>query len=412
MSDINKINELQDNEIHNLNETDSKYDCLVIGSGFAGSVIARELAERANLKILVIEKRSHIAGNAYDCLNDDGIMIHKYGPHIFHTYNKRVFDYVSRFTEWRKYSHEVLANIYGKMLPVPFNLNSLYMSFDADKAHKLEQKLIAAYGIDKKVTIAQLRKETDSELVELADFVYKNVFLYYTQKQWGLKPEDVDESVTARVPILISRDNGYFQDTYQGMPSCGYTPIFENMINHPNIALKLNTDATESFSISEKKILFDGKPFDGLVIYTGALDELFKCKFGRLPYRTLDFVFETHDIEWYQPKGTVNYTVDQDFTRITEFKHLTGQENLNRTTIMKEYPKAYTGSEAEIPYYAILNQENFKLYEKYKNLTDNFGNFHLLGRLAEYKYYNMDAIIERALNLSDEIIHDRKGITL
>jgi UDP-galactopyranose mutase len=402
MSNINKINKLDYN----------KYDCLVIGSGFAGSVIARELGERANLKVLVIEKRSHIGGNAYDCLNDDGIMIHKYGPHIFHTYNKMVFDYVSRFTDWRNYSHEVLANIYGKMLPVPFNLNSLYMSFDEDKAHKLEEKLISAYGIDKKVTIAELRKETDSELRELADFVYKNVFLYYTQKQWGLKPEEVDDSVTARVPILISRDNRYFQDTYQGMPLDGYTTIFENMINHPNIDLRLNTDAAEVFIISEKEILFEGNPFEGLVIYTGALDELFECKFGRLPYRTLDFVFETFDIEWYQPKGTVNYTVDQDFTRITEFKHLTGQSKDDKTTIMKEYPKAYTGSENEIPYYTILNEENFKLYEKYKSLTDNFKNFYLLGRLAEYKYYNMDAIIERALNLSDEIIQDRKGNTL
>lgn len=286
------------------------------------------------------------------------------------------------------------------------------MSFDPDKAQKLEQKLISAYGIDTKITIAELRKETDSDLRELADFVYKNVFLYYTQKQWGVKPEDVDESVTARVPILISRDNRYFQDTYQGMPKHGYTQLFESMINHPNISLKLNTDATESFNISEEGILFDGKPFDGVVIYTGALDELFECKFGRLPYRTLDFVFETHDAEWYQPKGTVNYTVDQDFTRITEFKYLTGQENPNKTTTMKEYSKAYTGSENEIPYYAILNQENFELYEKYKKITDKFEKFYLLGRLAEYKYYNMDAIIERALNLSDDIIRGKKGNTL
>ncbi len=402
MIDIKKINKLEKN----------KYDCLIIGSGFAGSVIARELAERENLKVLIVERRNHIGGNAYDCLNECGIMIHKYGPHIFHTYNKRVFDYVSRFTKWRNYSHEVLANIYGKMMPVPFNLNSLYMNFNAEDACRLEQKLIDTYGIDKKVTIAQLRQETDSDLRELADFVYKNVFLYYTQKQWGLKPEEVDESVTARVPILISRDNRYFQDTYQGMPENGYTPIFENMLNHPNIDLMLGMDAAEVFNILDDKILLNNIPFDGIVVYTGALDELFDCKFGRLPYRTLDFTFETFDIEWYQPKGTVNYTVDQEFTRITEFKHLTGQKNSEKTTIMKEYSRAYTGSENEIPYYAILNKENFELYEKYKKLTDKFRNFYLLGRLAEYKYYNMDAIIDCALNLSDDIIQSKKGNTL
>jgi UDP-galactopyranose mutase len=385
------------------------YDCLVIGCGLAGAVISRELAERAGKKVLIIEKRSHIGGNTYDFFNDDGILVHKYGPHIFHANSKRVFDYISRFTQWRDYSHEVLADIHGILMPVPFNINSLYMAFDLEKAKRLEQKLVSVYGMNKRLTIAQLRSQTDSELLELADFVYNNVFLHYTQKQWGVTPEHIDPSVIARVPILISHDNRYFQDTYQGIPASGYTPLFEKLLDHPNIHLKLNTDANTRFNIIGNEIFFQDTPFKGTVIYTGALDEFFDCRFGRLPYRTLDFLFETHDVTWYQSKGTINYTVDKPFTRITEFKHLTGQDICDKTTTMKEYPRAYTGSESETPYYAILNPENFALYEKYKKLTEDCPDFYLLGRLAEYKYYNMDAIIERALLLADGIICGKKG---
>ena len=391
---------------------DNTYDCLVIGCGFAGAVISRELAERAGKKVLIMERRSHIGGNSYDFFNDDGILIHKYGPHIFHTYSSRVFDYISCFTEWRDYSHEVLADVHGKLMPVPFNLKSLYIAFDKEKASSLEKKLISTYGMNKRLTILELRDQKDSELKEVADFVYNNVFLYYTQKQWGINPDEIDPSVIARVPILISYDDRYFQDTYQGMPSKGYTPLFEKLLDHPNIQLQLNTDATSHLKIVGNKIFFDDKPFLGTVVYTGALDELFNCKFGRLPYRTLDFLFETHDVTLYQPKATINYTVDEPFTRITEFKHLTGQNIQNKTTIMKEYPRAYTGAENEIPYYAILNAENFALYDKYKQLTDVFQNFYLLGRLAEYKYYNMDAIIQRALLLADSIVNDKKGNNL
>ncbi|OBR92429.1 MULTISPECIES: UDP-galactopyranose mutase [Clostridium] len=385
------------------------YDCLVIGCGLAGAVISRELAERAGKKVLIMEKRSHIAGTTYDFLNEDGILVHKYGPHIFHTYNKRVFDYISRFTKWRDYSHEVLANIYGKLMPVPFNLNSLYMAFDLKKADRLEQKLVSDYGMGQRLTIAELRNNKDSEFQELADFVYNNVFLNYTQKQWGVTPEEIDSSVIARVPILISRDNRYFQDTYQGIPANGYTSLFDKLLDHPNISLRLDTDANALLKIIEGDIFFEDRPFKGTVIYTGALDQFFDCQFGRLPYRTVDFLFETHDVTWYQSKGTINYTVDQPFTRITEFKHLTGQNVYNKTTIMKEYPKSYTGSEGETPYYPIISSDNFKLYEKYKQLTNSLHDFYLLGRLAEYKYYNMDAIIERALILADEIICSRKG---
>lgn len=386
------------------------YDCLVIGCGLAGAVVSRELAEREGKKVLIIEKRSHIGGNTYDFLNDDGILVHKYGPHIFHTGSKRIYDYISRFTQWRDYSHEVLADVHGILMPVPFNLNSLYMAFDSEKAGRLEKKLVSTYGMGKRLTISQLRSQTDSELANVADFVYDNVFLHYTEKQWGLTPEQIDPSVIARVPILISRDNRYFQDKYQGIPANGYTPLFEKLLDHPNINLQLDTDANSVFKMIGNDLFLNGEPFKGTVIYTGALDELFDCRFGRLPYRTLDFLFETHDMTWYQSKGTINYTVDQLFTRITEFKHLTGQNIKGKTTTLKEYPKAYTGVEGEIPYYAILNDANFELYKKYRQLTEGVPDFHLLGRLAEYKYYNMDAIIERALKLADHMICMRKGI--
>lgn len=258
--------------------------------------------------------------------------------------------------------------------------------------------------MERRITIFELQKQKDKELLELADFVHNNIFLHYTQKQWGVAPDEIDPSVTARVPILVSYDNRYFQDKYQGIPSDGFTPLFEKLLDHPNIKLQLNTDSAEVFKIEEDRMLLDGKSFNGTVIYTGALDELFDCRFSRLPYRTLDFLLETHDMTWYQPKGTINYTVSESFTRITEFKHLTGQDIPGKTTIMKEYPRDYTGAESEIPYYAIINPENIALYEKYKQLTGGLKEFYLLGRLAEYKYYNMDAIIERALLLTDSII--------
>lgn len=387
------------------------YDALVVGSGFAGGVVARELAERNDMKVLVIEKRSHIAGNMYDDLDEAGILVHRYGPHIFHTNDKRAFDYINRFTEWRHYEHEVLADWHGTYMPVPFNKNSMEIAFGKEKAAALTEKLIETFGDERKVTINELRSMDDPELTEIADFIYENVFLYYTQKQWGVTPEEVDPSVTARVPVFVSRDNRYFQDTYQGMPADGYTVLFENMLDHPNIDVCLSTEAESIFELEFEDegeeaplsdILIKGESFTGPIVYTGPLDELFLSRFGRLPYRSLDFVYETHDVEFLMPCGTVNYTVSEDYTRITEFKYLTGQEN-DKTTIMKEYSKAYEDANTQIPYYAIINAQNNAHYDRYLQLTKNLNNFHLLGRLAEYRYYNMDVIIERALDLADEL---------
>ena len=383
---------------------DTHFDCLVIGSGYAGSVAAREMAERGGRRVLVLERRGHVGGNAYDCLDEHGILIHKYGPHIFHTSERRVFDYLSRFTGWRDYQHRVVANVHGRFLPVPVNLTSLHMAFPEEKAARLEDKLLSAYSANARVTILSLRENTDPELREVADYVYENVFVHYTMKQWGQPPEEIDPATTARVPILLSRDDRYFQDPYQGMPLEGYTPLFQRMLDHPRITVELGVDARERMALEDGVIRLDGEPFAGPVIYTGEVDELFSFRFGHLPYRTLDFDFETLEVDRFQPTATVNYTVSEDYTRITEYKQLTGQVVPGRTTIMKEYSRAYTGSPGEIPYYAVISPENNALYGRYRDLAGGFSNLHLLGRLAEYKYYNMDAIALRALTLCDGIL--------
>lgn len=385
------------------------YDYLVIGAGFAGAVTAGELARKGK-KVLVLEKRGHVGGNAYDCPDDAGILIHKYGPHIFHTSDKRVYEYLSQYTQWLHYQHEVVANIpdergAGRMeYPVPFNLNSLEAAFGQAEGKRLGEKLIAAYGAERKVTILELRQNPDPEISALARYVYDHVFVRYTMKQWGQRPEDIDPDTTARVPVFLSRDNRYFQDTYQGMPLEGYTPIFEKLLDHPNITVELNTDAADRLTPAGGRTLLDGEEFTGAIVFTGAVDELFRCRFGRLPYRTLEFRFETHEVDFYQSHATVNYTVDKPWTRITEFKRLTGQEKPGLTTIMKELSRAYTGAEGEVPCYAIIDPGNNALYGKYTELAGQYPNLRLLGRLAEYKYYNMDVIVGRALALVDELI--------
>ena len=383
------------------------YDILAVGAGYAGAAAARALADRGK-RVLVLERRPHVGGNAYDRLDGAGVLIHQYGPHIFHTNDRRVFDWLSRFTRWRDYQHRVVANLPdgegGRMtFPVPFNLTSLETAFGPEAGRRLGEKLTAAYGAEKKVTILELRQSGDPEIRQVADYVYEHVFVHYTMKQWGQTPEEIDPNTTARVPVFLSRDDRYFQDRYQGMPLEGYTPMFEKMLDHPNITVELGADALERLDLSGDVLKLDGEPFPGQVIYTGQADELFGFRFGPLPYRTLDFRFETLPRDDFQGYGTVNYTVDQDFTRITEFKHLTGQVKPGATTIVREYSRSYTGAAGEIPYYAIINPDNNALYARYRAEADRFPNLHLLGRLAEYKYYNMDAIAGRALDLAERL---------
>lgn len=384
-----------------MRKEEKMFDSVIIGAGVAGSVAARELAESGR-SVLVLEQRDHIGGNCYDEPDEHGILIHKYGPHIFHTKEKKAYDYLSRFTDWYAFGHEVVANVYGKLIPVPFNLNTLHMVYEKEKADTLEKKLIETFGMGSRVPILKLREQEDPEIRQIADYVYENIFLHYTMKQWGQTPEEIDPAVTGRVPVVISYDNRYFQEPWQGMPLHGYTPMFEKMLDHPKIRVETGVDARSRIRFEENQVILDGEPFCGEVIYTGPVDELFNCCFGRLPYRSLRFDFEYLDQEDYQGHSVVNYTVSEDFTRITEFKYLTGQKAPG-TTIVREYPFAYTGAEGEIPYYSIANEANQALYEKYRALTEKIPNVWLLGRLAEYKYYNIDAMVMKALELTEKI---------
>ncbi len=380
------------------------YDTIIVGAGIAGATAARILVENGNQKVLVIERRAHVGGNCYDAPDAHGILIHEYGPHIFHTGDEKVREFLSRFTEWYDFGHEVVAKVGDKLIPVPFNLNTLHMVYDEGKANHLEKKLIEAYGEGSRVPIMKLRENADADVREIAEYVYQKVFLYYTMKQWGQKPEEISPEVTGRVPVVISRDNRYFKDKYQSVPLHGFTPMFEKMLDHPNIEVRTNTECRNVLSFAEGTILFEGAPYTGNVIYTGALDELFDCRYGRLPYRSLDFKFEHLDQDSFQGHSVVNYTVSEDYTRITEFKFLTGQKDTDGTTIVREYPFAYTGAEGEIPYYAILNEENEELYRKYRALTEEYSGFYLLGRLAEYKYYNIDAMAAKAMELASGLM--------
>lgn len=365
-----------------------RFDWLIVGAGFTGVVFAERLASQKNQKILIVEKRDHIGGNAYDYYDENHILVHKYGPHIFHTNNRKVWSYLSRFTNWRIYYHKVLTAINGQKVPIPFNLNSLNELFPVEYAEKIEQNLIDRFGYNIKIPILELLKVDDKELKSLADFIYQNFYLSYNLKQWGLKPEELDPSVTSRVPIFVSKDNRYFQDTYQGIPRNGYTALFQKMLSNANIKLLLNTDYRE--------IIEDVK-FNKL-IYSGPVDSFFDYIHGYLPYRSLKFKFIHHRKEFWQEVAQINYPNEFEFTRITEYKHLTGQSSLG-TTITKEYPRNYKEGLNE-PCYPILNEETLERFKLYQKEIDKLnGTVVFAGRLADYKYYNMDQAVKHALDI-------------
>ena len=381
------------------------YDAVVVGAGYAGAVCARRFAEACGYKVAILERRNHIAGNAYDFKDEAGILVHKYGPHIYHTTNERVHEFLSRFTEWTAYDHKVRASVRGTLVPVPFNHQSLRIVFGDERGEHLYRKLVATFGENKKVPIMDLREKNDPELSEVADYVYENVFLRYTMKQWGKTPDQIDPAVMGRVPVFVGDDDRYFpQAPHQGMPAEGYTRLFERMLDHDLIDVFLDVDVRDLVSVSGTQVRLCDRVYGGELVYTGALDELFGFDAGALPYRTVDLVFETLPIDQFQPVGTVNYTVSENFTRITEFKHMTGQEVPGRTTIMREYSRTYLPGMGETPYYVINEPANVELYEGYRERVEGVVNFHVVGRLAEYRYYDMDGVVASALELSDDLI--------
>lgn len=353
------------------------FDYLIVGAGFAGSVLAERLANGSGKKVLICDKRPHIGGNAYDCYDDSGVLIHKYGPHIFHTNSKEVFDYLGRFTEWREYQHRVLASVDGMLVPMPINLdtiNKLYglnlTSFEVEEFFNKQAEPRPQIKTSEDVVVSKIGRE-----------LYQKFFKNYTKKQWDLDPSELDASVTARVPTRTNRDDRYFTDVYQAMPKHGFTRMFEKMLDNPQIKIMLNCDYREIVS----EIAFKE------MIYTGPIDEFFDYAYGKLPYRSLEFKHETHDTETFQPAPVVNYPNEQAYTRVTEFKYLTGQEH-RKTSIVYEYPRA----EGD-PYYPVPRSENAEIYAKYKALADAETGVHFVGRLATYKYYNMDQIVAQSL---------------
>lgn len=382
-----------------------QYDVIVVGAGFAGATIAREKAEQGK-KVLVIDKRNHIGGNMYEKLDSNGVRIHLYGPHIFHTNNKEVFKYLSKFSEFFPYEHKVIGKINNKLVPIPFNYTSLEMLYEKEKANEIKRNIEKEFPESKKVSILELISSKNEIIKEFGEFVYKNVFENYTAKQWGTTVEKIDKSVINRVPVILGYDDRYFNDKYQYMPVNGFTEIFENMLKHENITIELNTNVKEKIYLDFKnsKTIFENQEFSGEIYYTGAIDELYNYKYGLLPYRTLKLNFEQYNCNYYQSNSVVNYPNDECYTRITEFKYLTRQKIANNTTILKEFPAQYNINDENFaaPYYPIINSENLELYDKYKKQLEKFRNIILCGRLAEYKYYNMDAVIERALKISKE----------
>ncbi len=353
------------------------FDYLIVGAGFAGSVLAERLAKVCNQTVLLVDKRPHIGGNAYDHYNEHGILVHKYGPHIFHTNSREVFTYLSQFTQWRPYEHHVLASVDGQLLPMPINLNTLNQlyglsmnSFEADKF--LE-------GLAEKKT--EIKTSEDVVVSRVGRDLYEKFFRTYTRKQWNMDPSELDASVTARVPVRTNRDNRYFSDTYQSMPLHGYTRMFENMLDHPNIKILLNANYRE---------IGKSLPYRQL-IYTGPVDEFFDFRYGRLPYRSLEFKHETLNKATFQPAAVVNYPNEHLYTRVTEFKYLTGQEH-PKTSVVYEFPQ-----DDGDPYYPVPRPENHLLYKKYKDLADSTPSVTFVGRLATYKYYNMDQVTAQAL---------------
>ena len=360
------------------------FDYMIVGAGFAGSVLAERLATQQRAKVLIVERRNHIAGNAYDFHDDAGVLVHKYGPHIFHTNSEKVFRYLSAFTGWRPYEHRVQASVEGRLFPFPINRSTLNQLYKLDLTSPEEMETFLS-----SVAESRERVQTSEDVIvnRVGRDLYEKFFQNYTRKQWALDASELDASVAARVPVRTDEDDRYFTDRFQAMPLHGYTRMFEKMLAHPNISITLNTDYADMRSEVDFRHL----------IFTGPIDEYFAYCYGKLPYRSLTFGHQTYAQPQYQPAAVVNYPNDHAYTRVTEFKFLTGQEHAS-TSVVREYPQ----SEGD-PYYPIPRPENAKLYARYKAMGDALPNVHFAGRLGTYRYYNMDQVVAQALTLAEKL---------
>jgi len=364
-------------------------DFLIVGAGFSGSVLAERIATQLQKKVVIVEQSNGLGGLAYDCMNKYDIIVSRYGPHIFHTNDRDVWKYVNRFSNFREYKHEVLGVLDNCKVPIPFNLNSLHLIFPKRKADNLEKKLIKRYGYGKKVPILKFIEVRDESLKKLALFIYKNVYENYARKQWGKNLKSLSPEISERVPgIYISRDNRYFQDKYQGIPIKGYTQLFKNMLDNKNIQVILNTDFKEIIN----RIYFN------YLIYTGPIDYYFNFVYGKLPYRSLRFEDKVLSQKYYQERAVVNYPNAPGFTRITEYKHFWPNQ-VRKTLITFEFPEKYFWGKNK-PYYPVPCKESAEIFNKYQKEADKLrGKVFFLGRLAQYRYYNMDQAIRAAIDL-------------
>ncbi|MDR0297277.1 MAG: UDP-galactopyranose mutase [Streptococcaceae bacterium] len=377
-------------------------DALVVGCGLSGSVIARYLAEELGKKVVIWEKRDHIAGNMYDFKDKHGILVHKYGPHTFHTKKKELYDYMCRFTEWQNYKLTCGAMINGKYTPTPFNFQTIDDFYSQEEAEDLKTRLKLEFSNRKTITVLEALDAKDPMIKQYAQFLFDNDYSLYTAKQWGVSPEEIDPSVLKRVPLRLSYENRYFDDEYQVMPKKSYVHFFKNLSNHPNIEVQFGVDALEHIKIKDNTLYLDGEEMSIPVIYTGAIDELFELEFGSLPYRSLKFEWKHELIESKQEAPVVAYPQEKDFTRITEYKKLPVQE-VKGTSYAVEYPLKYEIGNKSEPYYPVLTQNSQLIYRKYLEKSKKISNLYLCGRLADFKYYNMDQVLERALYICKTI---------
>jgi len=378
-------------------------ESIIVGAGLCGSVIARFLADQG-IKVNIVERRNHIAGNMYDFRDENGILVQKYGPHTFHTNHKELYDFICRYGEWQEYHLRCMAFFDGKFTPTPFNFQTIDDFFSVNDARELKARIHNYYGDVQTETIVELLKCPDDVIRNYAQFLFDKDYSLYTAKQWGIAPSEIDVSVLNRVPVRFSYEEGYFNDTYQTMPKDSFTAFFSRLLDHPSISLQLEKDANRLIQLTDGQINIDGNHFEGLVVYTGALDELLNYKYGLLPYRSLRFEYETKQQKSYQPAPVIAYPQANGYTRITEYTKIPYQDNFNVTKIAVEYPLQYNPDKGAEPYYPIINEGNLRQYNLYRHDLSTIKNLFLCGRLADFKYYNMDQALERALKMCDEIV--------